>query len=154
MTGLFNEAQFDPVFCGIKSFTCDPPRLKIRQFQGRAIELKFVFGSVDIQRNGFRLGGFGTPIQELKLGIARRNALGIDWASRVFTHLQKQQLRAAGFERNLFADAKNKRLVQRGGRRKPFLRLGNDTQGQQYSNHHSGFHGSRLSAQISIDMRK
>jgi hypothetical protein len=154
MTGLFDEIQFDPVFAGIKSFACDPSRLKLEQLQGRAIELKFVFWGADIQRNHFRFGGFGTPVQELQLGIAGCDALGIDRASRVFTHLQEQQFCTAGFERNLFAYTQDKRFIDRGSGREPFLGLGDNIQGQKYGDQDSGFHGSRLSAKNLIDMRK
>jgi hypothetical protein len=154
MTDLFDKNQFGSVLGDIKGFTCNPSWLKISHFQGCAVKLKFIFGSTDLQRNCFRLGGFGRPIQKLQLGITRSNALGIDWAPRVFGNLQKQQLCAAGFERNLFTDTENKRFVQRSGRRKPFLCMGNKINNQQYGNQDSGFHGSRLSAEILIDMRK
>ncbi len=154
MTSLFDEIQFDPVFGGIKRFACNPSGLKLEHFQYRSIKLKFVFWGTDLQGNHFRFAGFGRPVQELQFGIAGCNARGIDRASRVFADLNEQELCSIGFERNLFAHTKNKRLVQRRGGCKPFLRLGYNTQGQQHGNQNSGFHGSRLSVDFTIGMRK
>ncbi len=127
MTGLFNEHQGGFVFADIKSFTSRATRLKSSDFQGRTVNLQFVFGCNHLQADHLGFGGFGRPVQKLHLGIARRDALGVDWTPRVVVDLQKQQFCATRFQRYLRTQSQNKRLVEAGGRRKTFLRLGDET---------------------------
>jgi hypothetical protein len=150
----FDERQGGFVLADVKRFTRRAPWLKIADLQGHAIQLQFVFRRNHLQADHFGFGGFGRPVQELHLSVARRNTLGIDGASRVVGHLQKQQLCAAGFQGNLRTQSQNERFVQAGGGRKTFLRLGDDTGHEQGSNQKFGFHGSRLNAKNLIDMRK
>ena len=151
---LFDKRHCGFVFGNVKGFASRAPWLKFADFQGCAVNLQFVFGRNHLQADHFGFGGFGRPVQELHLGVTRRDALGVDWTPRVVGHLQKQQLRAAGFQRNLRTQSQNKRFVQAGGRCKTFLRLGDETGHEHGSDQKFGFHGSRLNAKNLIDMRK
>ncbi len=149
---LFDERQCGFVLADVQRFTRNPTWLKVGHFQDQTIKLNF--GSRHFQCNAFGLGGFGRPVQKLQLDIARRDALGVDRAPRVICDLQKQQFRAAGFQGYLRTQSQNKRFVETCRGRKTFLRLGDNT-GQQHDSHQEfGFHGSRLNAEILIDMRK
>ncbi len=149
-----NKSQCGFIFADIKGFTSRATWLKIADFQNCAVELQFVFGRNHLQADDLGFGGFGRPVQKLHLGIARRDALGIDRTPRVVRDLQKQQLCAAWLQGYLRTQSQDKRLVQAGGGRKTDLRLGDETGHEHGSNQKLGFHGSRLNAKNLIDMRK
>jgi hypothetical protein len=131
---LFNESQCGFVFADVKGFTGIATWLKIGYFQGCTIELQFVFGRNHLQTDGFGFAGFGTPIQKLQLGIARRDALGVDRTPRIVRDLQKQQFRTTRFQGYLRTQRQNKRLVEACGRRETILRSGNETGHQDCGN--------------------
>jgi hypothetical protein len=151
---LFDESQCGFVFADVKSLASRTTWLKFTDFQNCAVKLQFVFGRNHLQADGLGFAGFGRPVQKLHLGIARRDALGIDRTPRVVHDLQKQQFRTAGFQRNLRTQSQDKRLIQACGGRKAFLRLGDETGHQYGGNQKSRFHDSRLNAKNLIDMRK
>lgn len=151
---LFDKRQCGFVFGNVKSFASRAPWLKIGDFQGGAINLEFVVGRNHLQADHFGFGGFGRPIQELHLGVACRNALGVDRAPRVVRDLQKKEFRATWLQGNLGSHRQDKWLIQAGGGCKTHLRLSEKTGGQHGCNQKSGFHGSRLNAKNLIDMRK
>ena len=150
----FNERQRGFILADIKGFASRATWLKTGDFQGCAVNLQFVFWRNHLQADDLGFGCFWRPVQKLHLGVARRDALGIDWTPRVVVDLQKQQFRAAGFQGNLRTQRQNKRLVKTGGRRKTFLGLGNETGHEHGSDQKFDFHGSRLNAKNLIDMRK
>jgi iron complex transport system substrate-binding protein len=152
MTGLFDECQCGFVLAGIKGFARDASWLQIGQFQNQITQLDFWCGH--FKRNCFGFAGSGRPVQKLQLGIACRDALGIDRTPRVFHDLQKQQFRTAWLDRNLRPDRQQKRFIDSGNWRKTLLGLGNETKAQQTDNQKSTFHGLRLNAINLIDMSK
>jgi hypothetical protein len=151
---LFDEGQCGFVLADVKPFARHATWRKRGDFQDGAINLQFVFGRNHLQVDHFGFGGFGRPVQKLHLGVARRDAPGVDRASRVIRDAQKQQLRAAGFQGDLRTQSQYKGLVEACGGRKTHLRLGDETGHEQGSHQKFGFHGSRLNAKNLIDMRK
>lgn len=151
---LFNKSQCGFVFGNVKGFAGSATGLKFADFQDCAVKLQFVFWRNHLQTDHLGFAGFGRPVQKLHLSIARRDALGIDRTPRVVRDLQKQQLRATWFQGYLRTQSQNKRFIEAGGGRKPFLGLGDETGHEHGSNQKFGFHGSRLNAKNLIDMRK
>jgi hypothetical protein len=136
----------------------DVAGLQVKNLKIQSAELDFVFASCCVQADHLRFARLGTPVQKLHFGIARRNALGVDWAARIFGDLQKQDPRAAGFDRDLLGQSQNERFTHRGAWCKTSLSLGENTENEGCGNQNVGFqgvrfHGARLNVASSSQMR-